>query len=356
MNSSKSIRPLFAPILSLLPVVVFFVFDSFLSYNIALWVSAGLLGSYLLIQSVILKQELPYTSRLLFVLFFIGILLSIIKPRNEIYLNYASIIVELVLVVAFFIFIRLQNFFKIKLIQRTNNEAMESVLMKFNANVNVMQTVMLMLIAHLLVVLCYLLFSPNTSVAMNHAFRYYVLFGFFILYFLYEGIRWYWLKKQVKSEQWLPIVDSTGTVFGKVALSTSLENPIYTHPVIRIAMMYGDMLFLRQQTKLLFPLESQKWDTPFERYLQFGEALETGVDATLRDNGMPEDLPVRFLTRYLFGKTYRLVYLYGCTISDKKELNLLKFSNGKWWTRKQIEENLGKGVFSDYFEKEYEYL
>ena len=37
-------------------------------------------------------------------------------------------------------------------------------------------------------------------------------------------------------------------------------------------------------------------------------------------------------------------------------MDQIKQPNGKLWTSKQIEENLGSGVFSEYFEQEFAYL
>jgi len=50
-----------------------------------------------------------------------------------------------------------------------------------------------------------------------------------------------------------------------------------------------------------------------------------------------------------------LVYLYIINIQDEEIMNSFRL-NGKLWTEKQIEENMDSGVFSEYFEKEYDVL
>ena len=43
-------------------------------------------------------------------------------------------------------------------------------------------------------------------------------------------------------------------------------------------------------------------------------------------------------------------------IRSEKMMNIVKREGGKLWTGKQIEENMGKGLFSEYFEQEFNYL
>ena len=51
-----------------------------------------------------------------------------------------------------------------------------------------------------------------------------------------------------------------------------------------------------------------------------------------------------------------LVHLYTIRLANERQLAELAQERGKLWTVKQIEENLGKSVFSSYFEKEFAYL
>ncbi|MCC8147007.1 MAG: hypothetical protein LIO93_11370 [Bacteroidales bacterium] len=73
---------------------------------------------------------------------------------------------------------------------------------------------------------------------------------------------------------------------------------------------------------------------------------------------MRADLPSRFIFRYADKniEVNRLIYLYACNITDDKLLDTLDLAGGKWWTGKQIDENLKTGLFSPVFEKEYDLL
>jgi hypothetical protein len=158
-------------------------------------------------------------------------------------------------------------------------------------------------------------------------------------------------------EEWLPIVDEMGIVHGKIASSISKPSGNkYLHPVIRISLIYNGMLFLREKIALNAD-NMTELDCPFETHLKYKETLEEGVIRAFEENGGTRNLPSRYLLRYVFKniETNRLIYLYISNIQDINELPS-DFNKGKWWTRKQIKENLGKGFFSSCFEKEFELL
>jgi hypothetical protein len=169
-----------------------------------------------------------------------------------------------------------------------------------------------------------------------------------------QQVFWNLLKKHIFKEEWLPVVDESGTVHGKVALSVSQDENIYLHPIIRIALIHKGMLYLQQKPS--FMRKIRQLDYPFKRYLRFKETLEEGVKQTFLQNGGQEDLPAHFIFRYVYKETNRLVYLYACNLMDEQAVEQIHLGEGKWWTGKQIEENLGTGLFSPYFEKEYDLL
>lgn len=50
------------------------------------------------------------------------------------------------------------------------------------------------------------------------------------------------------------------------------------------------------------------------------------------------------------------IHLHVVCVRSEEELGQFGLSGGKLWTSKQIEENLGSGIFSEYFEQEFPYL
>jgi len=162
------------------------------------------------------------------------------------------------------------------------------------------------------------------------------------------------------NEKWLPIIDESGTVHGKITYSQSINRKnAYLHPIVRIALIHKGRLFLNEKENM----EANNklcLDYPLERHVLYKETLDEAVTKTLESKGYNSELNCRcnYLFHYIHRseKINRLVYFYICHIHDDSLLKKINLSTGKWWMRKQIKENLNTGLFSDFFEEEFEFL
>jgi hypothetical protein len=360
-RSSMSLRniigSLLTPILGMLPIVAFLVAAFFFPYPIAL---LGAFVTYFLfftINSWILKYKFPYSSYVSIAAFSLWLIFSHIKPFNTLYDNYFSIVFEVWIIFVFSVFLFFKNYFRGKILIK--NEAIRDFqLIWFNSDIYVIKIAVHLGVTHLIIVLLYCLLPDIYHSKHWDKFIFFILLYIFITFhFIYEFIHLYIIRKKYLAEEWLPVVDETGTVHGKVALSISQSSGNkYLHPVIRIALIHKGMLFLKEKKSSNLG-EIPELDYPFETYLKYRETLEEGITRVFKENVGTKDLPSRFVFRYVFKniKTNRLIYLYVSNIYETTLLQL-QLGKGKWWTRKQIEENLSKGFFSGCFEKEYELL
>ena len=113
-----------------------------------------------------------------------------------------------------------------------------------------------------------------------------------------------------------------------------------------MAVIYQGMLYLVNRGKKSF-VSPDTIDYPFYSYVLFRHSIESTVRETMGGLGEKEDVMPRFLIRYTFENE---------KVRSEKVMDQIKQPNGKLWTSKQIEENLGSGVFSEYFEQEFAYL
>jgi hypothetical protein len=357
MSLKKIIGSLLTPILGMLPVVTFLVIASAFPYSVALLGAATAYFIFFAIDSWTLKYKLPYSVYVSIAAFLFLILFSYIKPLDTLYEDRFSIVFEVGSIFSFSIFLFFKNYFRGKILIK--NEALRDFqLIRFDTDVYVIKIAVHLGVTHLMIVLIYCLLPSAYHSEHSDKFIYFILLYIFIAFhFIYEFVHLSMIRKKYLAEEWLPVVDETGTVHGKIALSISQSSGNkYLHPVVRIALIHKGMLFLKERAS--FDSEDiPELDYPFEVYLKYRESLEAGVLRALEENGGGKDLPSRFVFRYVFKniKTHRLVYLYIANIHDTTPLQL-QLGKGKWWTKKQIEENLGKGFFSNCFEKEYEFL
>lgn len=184
-----------------------------------------------------------------------------------------------------------------------------------------------------------------------------LLIGIFIIVF--EQIRMFLIRRNLRKEKWLPVVNRIGKVIGRVPYWVSMNSQIkYCHPVVRIAVVYNGMFYLLKR-KASEAVSPSALDYPFYGYVLYKQSIEDAVTAMVGHSISTSPVKPRLLIRYPFenDRVNSFVSLYVISVRTEEQFTeYIKKPDGKLWTRKQIEENLGKGVFSEYFEKEYPYL
>lgn len=167
------------------------------------------------------------------------------------------------------------------------------------------------------------------------------------------------LSSRLRKEEWLPIVNEKGEVTGKIAKSETIKlGNRFMHPVVRVALIYDGQLYLQPRTNNM-QVDIGALDHPFEKYLQFGKeiniAARDGI-AELIDEGKNKNSSFRFLIKHVFEneETKRLIFLYVLHIESDDQLKKYSNMNGKFWSKKQIEENIS--LLSDCLKLEYEYM
>ncbi|MDR0891103.1 MAG: hypothetical protein LBN24_00600 [Mediterranea sp.] len=182
----------------------------------------------------------------------------------------------------------------------------------------------------------------------------------FILAIVLNHVAIRYFNHLMSHTDYVPVVNVKGDVIGKMpAVEAIGSKNAYINPVIRIAVSIGGLTYLRERPST-FIFDRGKTDVPMECYLSYGETLQDGVDRML-GIAFPEagkGLKPKFTIVYHYEDkaTNRLVYLFILDLSDESLLRSSLLGNGKLWSFKQIEENLGKGFFSSCFEVEYEQL
>ncbi|NLC50666.1 MAG: hypothetical protein GX762_09895 [Bacteroidales bacterium] len=211
---------------------------------------------------------------------------------------------------------------------------------------------------HLLIILGFRVFYTANYPMVDMVLILNLFQGILATIIILEALRLRLLTKRLEGEEWLPVINESGVVQGRIAKSVSinLKNQ-FLHPLVRVALIYDGKLYLknRDESRLLDP---EKLDYPFEKYMQYKHNIEQTIKSLLRKEIKTDKLPVRFLLKYVFENenTKRLIFLYVSTITSEKAFNDLQLHGGKLWTTNQIEDNLGSSIFSECFELEFEYL
>lgn len=176
--------------------------------------------------------------------------------------------------------------------------------------------------------------------------------------FVYEIIRVTIVRVRLIKEEWWPVVNEQGKKIGSIHSLTSLRDQSkYMHPIVRVFLIEKNKIFLQKRSEH-DNFAPGFWDTAISNHVRLNEKVEQCIVRTAFDRyGVTGIKPV-FLTHYTYETPVEFVYAYvfvTCGLQSIKPDPRYNEST-KWWTIKQIEENLNTGIFSPTFELEFNFL
>jgi isopentenyldiphosphate isomerase len=165
--------------------------------------------------------------------------------------------------------------------------------------------------------------------------------------------------KTSDKEELFPVVDENGVQISVAPRSVCHDGrSMLLHPVVHLHLLNekGE-LFLqkRAMTKDLLP---GKWDTSVGGHISPGETIEAALKRETEEELGLKEFDYTFIKKYVWqsSRERELVYSFkGNTVAgiviDRNEID-----EGRFWTKKEIRQNLGKNIFTPNFEHEFEFL
>ena len=347
--------------IGLLPLLLFMFLDNFFSYKISFSIAAlfcllSFLAYHLLKQGRVYQFMLLPTAATF--ICYSGFLLMHLEP---VLFTYSPLIAELLLVVVLAVSGLTKNrLFRSIRVSKMPIYQRASLRTSLNEYFFMAQMTQNIYTLHLFLILFYSILPDEMKHPTTQQFLYRevgLLLGLFLL--VYEQIRLALMQGSLKKEMWLPVLNDEGKVVGCIARSVSRILPKkYFHPIVRIILSYKGMLYLVKRPSDEF-LSPDLLDHPLHSYVVFRHSIqETVLDLTEKACQQQDALTPRFLIRYVFenSRVKHLVSLYVIHLQSEDQISWFKLPAGKFWLARQIEENLHKGVFSEYFEMEFPYL
>ena len=157
------------------------------------------------------------------------------------------------------------------------------------------------------------------------------------------------------SIEYFPIVNEEGEVIGKASRKECHSGSFLLHPVIHLHVFNSKGELYLQKRAPDKDIQPGKWDTSVGGHVDFGEETEEALQREVREElGITDYTPI-FLRTYKFisDREAEMVHSY-YTVYDGEILpDPGEISEGKFWLRVDIENNIGKNVFTPNFENEF---
>jgi isopentenyldiphosphate isomerase/intracellular septation protein A len=349
MNRTQLLKKLLP---GFIPLFVFIIADEIWGTKIGLFVAVGVGIAELLfvgIKEKRFEKFVLFDTMLLVVLGAVSIFLD-----NDIFFKLKPGLIELILLVV----LAISAFSKVNIIGLMSQRYLKDT--SFNeAQVVQMRRSLKYLFyifaGHTLLVFYATFYLSKGAWAFISGGLFYIIFG---AYFLFELVRQRRKGKELAAEEWVPLVDEKGNVTGQAPRSQVHNGSKLLHPVVHLHVINRKKAILLQKRPKSKLIQPGKWDTAVGGHISVNETLEQALNKEAFEEIGLKNFSAKLLKTYKWESDVELELVYMFTTYDYKNYHVHsdEVEEAKFWTKKQIENNLGKGLFTPNLEIEIKVL
>jgi isopentenyldiphosphate isomerase len=167
------------------------------------------------------------------------------------------------------------------------------------------------------------------------------------------------IMKNDNNTEIFPIVDEDGNTIGEAPRSVCHDGRSrLLHPVVHLHLFNSKGELFLQKRVMTKDIQPGKWDTSVGGHVGVGESVEEALAReSLEELGL-KNFSAKFLKKYIWeSPVERELVNSFYTISDEVTVtDPGEIEEGKFWTMKEIMENLDKNIFTPNFENEFRML
>lgn len=156
--------------------------------------------------------------------------------------------------------------------------------------------------------------------------------------------------------EWFPLVNEKGETIGKATRQECHNGSKLLHPVVHLHIFNKEGDLFLQKRSLTKDIQPGRWDTAVGGHIDYGERIEEALRREAREElGILSFNPL-FIRRYVFESAIEkeLVHTFRTIYEGPFHLDPEELADGRFWSISEIKENLGKGIFTPNFEREFQ--
>lgn len=346
MNRTQLLKKLLP---GFIPLFVFIAADEIWGTKIGLFVAIGVGVAemiWIAIKEKRFEKFVLFDTLLLVILGGVSILLD-----NDIFFKLKPGFIELILVSI----LAISAFSKVNIIGLMGQRYMKDV--EFNtAQMQQMRqsikNLFFIFLLHTVLVFYSAFFLSKEAWAFISGGLFYIIFG---VYFLCEFMRQKQKQKALANEEWVPLVNEQGKVTGQAPRSKVHNGSKLLHPVVHLHVLNKNGSILLQKRPVDKLIQPGKWDTAVGGHISAGETLEQALKKEVFEEIGLKGFSAKLQKVYKWESEVEAELIYLFTTYDYKGFRIQsdEVEELRFWTKKQVEKNLGDAIFTPNFEMEF---
>ena len=155
----------------------------------------------------------------------------------------------------------------------------------------------------------------------------------------------------------LPVVDASGKVVGGMSRQEAHGGSKKLHPVVHLHIIERGAIYLQKRSDDK-DIQPGKWDTAVGGHVDYGEDVEQALKREAFEELSVVGFKPNFIVKYIWEseEECELVFSFFTRYDGEIVPNVDEISEGRYWKFQEVVDNLGKGIFTPNFEKEYRFL
>ncbi|HLP04828.1 MAG TPA: NUDIX domain-containing protein [Paludibacter sp.] len=156
--------------------------------------------------------------------------------------------------------------------------------------------------------------------------------------------------------EYFPLVNEEGMVIGKATRQECHSGTFWLHPVVHLHVFNRAGELYLQKRAMTKDVQPGKWDTSVGGHVDYGEEIEIALHREVREELGIKGIEPMFLVRYKMVSDIEaeLVHSYYIVYDGIPTPDPVEISEGRFWKISEIEESIGKNIFTPNFEQEWE--
>lgn len=161
------------------------------------------------------------------------------------------------------------------------------------------------------------------------------------------------------AEELFPLVDEHGNVIGSATRRECHSGSKLLHPVVHLHIFDKNGNLYLQKRAMTKDIQPGKWDTAVGGHVDYGEDIKTALKREVREELGIIDFKYEKAVSYIFESSVEKEMVntfFTRNFSGEITVDPDEIDEGRFWSIREIKENLGKGIFTPNFEQEFKQI